>query len=1155
MNPGQALAASLRRIVGVMIALLLALVLIAGVAWIWSGRQASLDWAWQRLAEPHGLVAEGLSGSLREGLHAQRLQARVGNTHLDLQDVTLAWDPVFLLDGVIRITGLRVTRLRVQPQDEPNDAPRLPSAPPDSLALPLAVRVDHASIGQLAWDGRLPLQAQDVAAAYRYEPRAGRHQLTLLDARVASGRYRGAWTQADLPPLGLNAWLRGDVDAGTLVDPLRLRVVADAAGTLDALRVQLHLQAAGVPTRAAHAPAATVQARITPWQAPFVPQASARLRQVDLATLWPHAPRTRLQGLLQVAPGPAGPQDPWRLQVHLDNLLPGPWDRQYLPFSHAQGEVSWSRAAISVSPLRVDIGVRGQGGRLEGAGRWRARQGWDADLRLAGVQAQALHSALSAQSAGARPAAFDGQLQARAHAGTTHFDLSLRATAGAGPAGGRDATAPAPGPADAVIGLQSLSANGHWRSGGLALQARARGGASRGRQSLDFDIAAQVQHGAGASAPWQARFEQVHLALADPRTGTGTWSLTLQEPVDLRIDRRGHWVVGAGQALLQAPVRSDKQAARLSWNPVRGRQGEWHSSGQLTGLPLSWLKLANPAKSEGSGSLATGVGADGGMVFDAQWEAHLARALRLSARIARVRGDITLLAETAEGTPVRVAAGVREASLTLDSEGEALRLALRWASERAGTVVGELSTRLTRTGTGGWRWPGQTPIAGRVQARLPRIAAWSALAPPGWRLRGALMADITVGGTRGDPLLSGPVQADDLALRSVVDGIALERGRLRARLDRQRLLIDEWTWQTGRSGTLRASGEAGWRPGQAGQPGGLFAQVDAQIDHLHASVRSDRQVTVSGAVSARLDPAQLALEGRVRIDRARITVPDTPVPRLGDDVTVRHLPDGTQSPWGAGEEAALRALRLDMAVDLGPDFRVSGRGVDTGVQGQLRVTGTSFAQPRLAGTVSSVNGHYTAYGQRLELRRGLLQFTGPHDDPVLDVIAVRPHLDPPVGIQVTGRARAPVLRLWSQEPATEAEKLSWLVLGRSAAAGSAETVLLEQAALALLARRAGLGAGGIASAFGLDEFTLRREGEQGAAITLGKRLGRKLYAVYERSLSGALGTLYILYDLTARLTLRAQAGDRTGLDLVYALSFDHVLAAPSGPPADTPPPR
>jgi len=36
---------------------------------------------------------------------------------------------------------------------------------------------------------------------------------------------------------------------------------------------------------------------------------------------------------------------------------------------------------------------------------------------------------------------------------------------------------------------------------------------------------------------------------------------------------------------------------------------------------------------------------------------------------------------------------------------------------------------------------------------------------------------------------------------------------------------------------------------------------------------------------------------------------------------------------------------------------------------------------------------YAAYGQKLEITRGEFTFTGPIDNPRLDVLAVRPNLD------------------------------------------------------------------------------------------------------------------------------------------------------------------
>jgi translocation and assembly module TamB len=57
-------------------------------------------------------------------------------------------------------------------------------------------------------------------------------------------------------------------------------------------------------------------------------------------------------------------------------------------------------------------------------------------------------------------------------------------------------------------------------------------------------------------------------------------------------------------------------------------------------------------------------------------------------------------------------------------------------------------------------------------------------------------------------------------------------------------------------------------------------------------------------------------------------------------------------------------------------------------------------------------------------------------------------------------------------------------------------------------------------------------------VRVGKRFADNFYAAYERSLSGAMGTLFLFYDVSRRLTLRAEAGERTGIDLIFTFSFD-----------------
>ena len=120
---------------------------------------------------------------------------------------------------------------------------------------------------------------------------------------------------------------------------------------------------------------------------------------------------------------------------------------------------------------------------------------------------------------------------------------------------------------------------------------------------------------------------------------------------------------------------------------------------------------------------------------------------------------------------------------------------------------------------------------------------------------------------------------------------------------------------------------------------------------------------------------------------------------------------------------------------------------------------------------------------------------------------------------------------------TQYSLLSYVVLGRSAAGGGADTALLQRAAGALLAGRRGTGKG-LAGSLGIDDISVRPDSTSGAVVRVGKRFADNFYAAYERSLSGAMGTLFIFYDVSRRLTLRAEAGERTGIDLIFTFSFD-----------------
>jgi translocation and assembly module TamB len=579
----------------------------------------------------------------------------------------------------------------------------------------------------------------------------------------------------------------------------------------------------------------------------------------------------------------------------------------------------------------------------------------------------------------------------------------------------------------------------------------------------------------------------------------------------------------------------------------------------VANLPLAWLEAVNP-------TALTELGLQSDLLLAGQWEATQTDTLHAVATLERSSGDLRLLAETGAQHPL--AANLSEARLQVNLDGGHLSGSLRWDSERAGKALLAVSTQLTPH-LGGWQLPADAPLGGSLQMQLPPVNAWSALAPPGWRLRGTMEADITLAGTLAQPQWAGRLQARDLALRSAVDGIDFSHGSLLARLHGQQLDIQHFSLQ-GAGGTDPNSGQPNrvdvtgtllWLTDKpdAAPAARLRMTLQAQIKALRVSARPDRRVVVSGQLTAQLDDARLSLRGALKADSALLTLPDDSTPQLGRDVVLRQPAPAASAPAPGAVKAARPAKPpkpvaagsrispdLQLELDLGSDFQVRGLGVVTRLAGKLTLTTQDLAAPRLSGVVRTVDGTYQAYGQRLQIERGLLRFTGAPDNPALTVLAIRPNLSQRVGVQIIGTALSPIVQLYADPDLPEAEKLGWLVLGRAPDSDGAETALMQQAALALLGGNGRSLSDSLAQALGLDELSLAAgsstssaDGSTSAAsITLGKRLSKDFYVSYENSLNGALGMIHVFYDLSRHLTLRAQTGEQSAIDLIYTLRYD-----------------
>lgn len=998
------------------------------------------------------------------------------------------------------------------------------------------------------WDqGALPVQRLVLAVAGK-PTQLDSLRLTALDAelpggarvqgqgqREADGRWQLDARVRGLRPEALDARatparLDGPLTlAGSKAGPLSARL--DLSGTLEArpLRLKARLQGQGTQWQIEEAQLASgdatlqLQGRLDTAGAA---QLKAQVRQFDPHLLWRGAPGSAWARL----PGPT------RLNADADidvrgktaatvtgtvyaRLLPGSLaglalegrlkfgreraaDAATFDLEGRLGNNRWQTAgqarpdsvngtaALKISalaelnPLLAVLGQPALAGQGEVEGSYqlqRGRDGWQVggSGRLALNQAKALGRSLA--SAKARWA-----LPLPGSDGDGPVALSLEATQL------RDPNAQ----------LASLKLDLQGRRSAHEAQAQVSGKVVRDAQDLALNARLQARGGWDGQA-WSGRIGRIDIGPLRP----GTPALLAASDIPLRAALDGPQVVAE-------PGRAEVGGAfvrwqRLSWRG--GEQPEARAELQLEDLAVAPLLARwQPDFGWGGDLRITG---HASLLLDQRLTAELL--------LERQGGDLRVTDEFGQR-----ALGLTDLRLALNVQDGIWRFAQGVAGAELGSFGGALTLRPSGL------WPdAQTPLEGVLQANVAQLATWGSWVPAGWRVGGRASATMQLAGRLGAPDVTGRAEGENLALRHLLYGVDVTEGRFTLDLKGQHAELTRLEARGG-DGWLRATGRAEL----GAQP---TAHVEITADKLRVLSRVDRRVVASGAATLDLDAKGLKLDGKLSADEGLFDFTRSDAPALADDVTVLRGPRDA-APTAPPPPKAVRGTVVNLAVDFGRDFKVRGRGLATTLRGQLQVTQNN-GPLRVNGKLAAGGGQYAAYGQKLDIERGDISFTGPYDNPSLDMLAVRPNLDVRVGVRVGGTALAPRVSLYSEPEMADTDKLAWLLLGRGPdGLGRTDTALLQRAALALLSGEGEGPTGKVLRNLGLDELSLAQSDDDTRAtiVRLGKQLSRRWYVGYERSLNATTGSWQLIYRIAQRFTLRAQGGDDNALDLIWQWKWD-----------------
>ena len=347
-----------------------------------------------------------------------------------------------------------------------------------------------------------------------------------------------------------------------------------------------------------------------------------------------------------------------------------------------------------------------------------------------------------------------------------------------------------------------------------------------------------------------------------------------------------------------------------------------------------------------------------------------------------------------------------------------------------------------------------------------------------------------------------------------------------ARLNGNVLQLDG-SARAGADGRARIAGELAWRDSLP------YGQLHLSGENLRVVNLPEARVQASPDVYMKVDGHRIDVTGTVTLPYARLLRPDqlaNAARTSGDEVIV----SADQAP---GKESF--HVFSDLTLRLGERVTIDTFGLVGRLSGSLRAVADDTGFNRGTGELKVEEGKYTAYGRKLDIEHGRLQFrNGPLNDPVIDLRAIKEFPDITAGVNVRGTLRQPRLTFFSDPAVSQSQIVSLLIAGGSLdsvqntsdpqqRSNAARSNMLLQGS-ALLFQQFG-------SKVGLSDVSVESGLNNDTSLVLGRYLSPRLYISYGVSLAESINTIKMRYTLGNSWTLKTEAGYAQSADIVYTI--------------------
>ncbi|KFD24997.1 autotransporter assembly complex protein TamB [Yokenella regensburgei] len=426
---------------------------------------------------------------------------------------------------------------------------------------------------------------------------------------------------------------------------------------------------------------------------------------------------------------------------------------------------------------------------------------------------------------------------------------------------------------------------------------------------------------------------------------------------------------------------------------------------------------------------------------------------------------------------------------------------------------------------------GRRNLGGNVNIRNFSLAMINPIFSRGEKAEGRLNANLRLGGDVQSPQLFGQMQLSGVDVDGNFMPFDMQPSQIVMNFLGTRSTL-QGTVNT-KKGQIALSGNADWT-----QIDNWRAQVAAKGSRVRITVPPMVRLDVSPDVVFNATPSLFTLDGNVDIPWARIVVHDVPESAVGVSSDEVMLNDKLQpeKPQSAGIP-----INSNLTIHVGNNVRLEAFGLKARLTGDLKV-----AQDKqglgLNGQINIPEGRFHAYGQDLIVRKGELLFSGPPDQPLLNIEAIRnpeaTENDVIAGVRVTGSADQPKAEVFSDPAMSQQEALSYLLRGQGLDSGQSDSAAMTSMLVGLGVAQSGQVVGKIGETFGVSNLALDTQGVgDSSQVVVSGYVLPGLQVKYGVGIFDSLATLTLRYRLMPKLYLEAVSGVDQALDVLYQFEF------------------